>query len=237
MKKHPILRCFLILFAVLILLATVGGLYVWHAVHSVPEFYSALEITPETRVQAEVDCDAMEQKVRVFRHSIRKSDAWLLNFTQDELNHWLQIAVCEKRPGMIPHQLSHPRGVILEDKIQVGVTVDTPEYKGVVSFELVPSVPEPNVVDIELQSVTLGNLQLPFPSTHFLGTLVCKIAEDMSLPIEVSYRDALIYIRLRLREGDIMVDNRSIELHTLFLDGKNVQLTGLVHNTEAKTSK
>lgn len=231
MKIRKIFRWFLLLFFLLFLTAGGIALYVWNAVHSVPEFYSALEIVPEKRVQAEVDSDAMELKFRNWRRDIRQGTAWILTFSQDELNHWLAIAICEKRPGIVPHQLSNPRGEILENgNIRVGVTVNAPEFQGVVSMELIPRVVEPNVVVVDFVNISVGKLKLLGP--RIWGRILEKVAQDAALPIEVLWHDGLVMMTIRFREGDLYFDNRSIELHTLHIDGKNVQLTGLIHKSK-----
>ncbi|MDO4629215.1 MAG: hypothetical protein Q4C70_08540 [Planctomycetia bacterium] len=228
MKKRKIFRWIFLLFFFFLLTAGGVGLYVWHATHSVPEFYSALEITPEKRVQAEVDSDAMELKFHNWRREIRKSSAWILTFTQDELNHWLAIAIGEKRPGIVPHQLSNPRGEILENgHIRVGVTVNAPEFQGVVSMELIPRVVEPNVVVVDFVNISVGKMKIIGP--RIWGRILSKVAQDAALPIEVHWHDGTVMMTIRFRKGDLYFDNRSIELHTLHIDGKNVQLTGLIH--------
>ncbi len=231
MKIRKIFRWFLLLFFLLFLTAGGIGLYVWNAVHAVPEFYSALEITPEKRVQAEVDSDAMELKFRNWRRDVRRGSAWILTFTQDELNHWLAIAICEKRPGIVPHQLSNPRGEILENgRIRVGVTVNAPEFQGVVSMELIPRVVEPNVVEVDFVNISVGKLKLL--ASRIWETILSKVAQDAALPIEVMWRDGAVVTTIRFREGDLFFDNRSIEIHTLHINDKNVQLTGLIHKTK-----
>ena len=156
MKK--VLGCFLSVLLFLVLLFGGLGLWFWHAAKQVPDFYKELEVSQESRQDAEKDSQAMEQKVQRLRHTMKLGRIWLLEFSQDELNHWLEIAIGEKRPGVIPHQLKNPRCKILPDRIQAGVMVDAPEYKGVVSLECVPVISEPNVLELELLSVSCSSL-------------------------------------------------------------------------------
>jgi len=223
MKK--LLLRLLYVFLFLILLAAGLGLWSWRATKQVPTFYTELEITDQTRKGAEKDSRMMEFKVQRLRHTMKLGKIWLLEFSQDELNHWLAIAIGEKRPGMIPHQLKNPRGVILSDRIQAGVTVDAPEFKGVVSLECVPVISEPNVLEVELLTVSAGSLKMP-------GKLFRKIIErgaaSASLPVEVLDRDGKMVLRMPLRKGDLAFEGHVIQVNTLtFQDGK-ILVTGTV---------
>ena len=151
---------------------------------------------------------------------------WILEFTQDELNHWLAIAIGEKRSGMLPRRLKDPRGVILEDRIQAGVTVDLPEYRGVLSVELYPKIVEPNIAEVELKNVAAGTVKVP---ARFLEEVIRQVAQEMSLPLEVRNEGGGTILRYAFREGDLFVDEKAVDVHTLTLNGKKVILTGGVH--------
>lgn len=221
MKKFLCRLLYILLF--LVLLFGGLGLWFWHAAKQVPEFYKELEISQESRQDAEKDSQAMEQKVQRLRHTMKLGRIWLLEFSQDELNHWLAIG--EKRPGMIPHQLKNPRCKILPDRIQAGVTVDAPEYKGVVSLECVPVISEPNVVEVELLSVSAGSVKMP-------GKLFRKIikrgAESASLPLEVLDRNGKMVLRMQLRKGDLAFEKHIIQVNTLSTQDGKIMITGTI---------
>lgn len=223
MKKFFCCLLYVLLFLVLLIGGL--GLWFWHAAKQVPEFYKELEISEESRQDAEKDSQAMEQKVQLLRHRMKLGRIWLLEFSQDELNHWLAIAIGEKRPGMIPHQLKNPRCVILSDRIQAGVTVDAPEYKGVVSLECVPVISEPNVIEVELLSVSAGSIKMP-------GKLFRKIiqrgAASASLPVEVLDRDGKMVLRMPLRKGDLAFEKHIIQVNTLTFKDKKILITGTI---------
>ena len=91
MKKFFCCLLYVLLFLVLLIGGL--GLWFWHAAKQVPEFYKELEISEESRQDAEKDSQAMEQKVQLLRHRMKLGRIWLLEFSQDELNHWLAIAI------------------------------------------------------------------------------------------------------------------------------------------------
>ncbi|MCR5164358.1 MAG: hypothetical protein K6C40_10105 [Thermoguttaceae bacterium] len=223
MKKF--LGCILSVLLFLVLLVGGLGLWFWHAAKQVPDFYKELEVSQESRQDAEKDSQAMEQKVQSLRHRMKLGRIWILEFSQDELNHWLAIAIGEKRPGMIPHQLKNPRCKIFSDRIQAGVMVDAPEYKGVVSLECVPKIPEPNVVEVELLSVSAGSVKMP-------GKLFQKIirrgAESASLPVEVLDRNGKMVIRMPLRKGDLAFEKHIIQVNTLTFKDAKIMITGTI---------
>ena len=216
-----------LLYVFLFLAVLIGGLglWSWHAAKQVPDFYKELEVSQEARQDAEKDSQAMEQKVQSLRHRMKLGKIWLLEFSQDELNHWLAIAIGEKRPGMIPHQLKNPRCVILSDRIQAGVTVDAPEYKGVVSMECVPKIPDPNVLELELLSVSAGSIKMP-------GKLFRKIiqrgAASASLPVEVLDRDGKMVLRMPLRKGDLAFEKHIIQVNTVSFKDEKILITGTI---------
>lgn len=226
MKKRRIFRWILIFGLLFLLISGVIGSWLWCGIHTVPQYYAELAITEQTRKSAEADSRAMERKVQVLRHKLRKEEMWILEFTQDELNHWLAIAIGEKRSGMLPRRLKDPRGVILEDRIQAGVTVDLPEYRGVLSVELYPKIVEPNIAEVELKNVAAGTVKVP---ARFLEEVIRQVAQEMSLPLEVRNEGGGTILRYAFREGDLFVDEKAVDVHTLTLNGKKVILTGGVH--------
>ena len=226
MKKRRIFRWILIFGLLFLLISGVIGSWLWCGIHTVPQYYAELAITEQTRKSAEADSRAMERKVQILRHKLRKEEMWILEFAQDELNHWLAIAIGEKRSGMLPRRLKDPRGVILEDRIQAGVTVDLPEYRGVLSVELYPKIVEPNIVEVELKNVAAGTVKVP---ARFLEEVIRQVAQEMSLPLEVRNEGGGTILRYAFREGDLFVDEKAVDVHTLTLNGKKVILTGGVH--------
>lgn len=225
MKKHRIFRWILTSFLLLFFTCGALGLWLWHAVSSVPQFYQELAITAEARKAAEKNSDSMERKVRSLRYRLRKEKMWILEFNQDEFNHWLAIAIGEKRPGVIPHRLKDPRGLILEDRILAGVTVNLPEFQGVISVEVFPSITVPNTVDVELKNVSAGTVKL---SGKLFQSLIERFAQDAALPIEVLNQDGRMILRCHLREGDLVVDDQTIEVQHLAIAGKSILITGMV---------
>ena len=221
MKKF--LGCILSVLLFLVLLVGGLGLWFWHAAKQVPDFYKELEVSQESRQDAEKDSQAMEQNVQRLRHTMKLGRIWLLEFSQDELNHWLAIAIGEKRPGMIPHQLKNPRCKILPDRIQAGVTVDSPEYKGVVSLECVPLISEPNVVEVELLNVSAGSM----PGKLF-QKIIRRGAESASLPVEVLDRDGKMVLRMPLRKGDLAFEKHIIQVNTLTFKDAKIMITGTI---------
>ena len=114
---------------------------------------------------------------------------------------------------------------ILPDRIQAGVTVDAPEFKGVVSLECVPVIREPNVVEVELLSVSAGSLKMP-------GKLFRKIikrgADSASLPVEVLNRDGKMVLRMPLRKGDLAFEKHVIQVNTLSFKDEKILITGTI---------
>ena len=229
MKKRKIIQKLII--ACLFLTAAGGGIafWLWRGVHAVPEFYAQLEVTEKNREKAEKNSQKMAVKVQKLRRTIRKEKIWLLEFTQDELNHWLAIAIGEKRPGMLPHRLKDPRGMILEDRIRAGVTVDMPEFKGVVSVEVFPRISEPNVLDIELKNVSAGNVRMP---AWIFESLIQEVANSASLPIEVLNQEGMTVLRFRFRDGDLCVDEIPVQVNTVSVNGKKILVTGFSMKTK-----
>lgn len=223
MKKF--LCCFLYVLLFLVLLVGGLGLWFWHAAKQVPDFYKELEVSQEARQAAEKDSQAMEQKVQSLRYRMKLGRIWILEFSQDELNHWLEIAIGEKRPGMIPHQLKNPRCKILPDRIQAGVTVDVPEYKGVVSLECVPSMPDPNILEVEVLSISAGTLKM---SGKLFKKILKEGAKSAALPLEISDRNGKMILRMPLRKGDLAFEGHVIQVNTLTCENGKIMITGTV---------
>lgn len=231
MKIRKGIRIVLLIFLFLTVLGGGIAFWLWQRTHAVPEFYSRLEVTTENRAAAEQNSRNMETKIRKLRRSIRREKLWLFEFTQDELNHWLAIAVGEKRPGMFFQRLKNPRGLILEDRIQAGATVDMPEFKGVISVEIFPRVPEPNVVDIELKNVSAGKVKMP---ARIFERLIQEVADGASLPVEVLNQNGATILRFRFKEGDLCVDEIPLQINTVSVSEKKILATGVAGKKEAR---
>ena len=104
--------------------------------------------------------------------------------------------------------------------------MDLPEYRGVLSVELYPKIVEPNIAEVELKNVAAGTVKVP---ARFLEEVIRQVAQEMSLPLEVRNEGGGTILRYAFREGDLFVDEKAVDVHTLTLNGKKVILTGGVH--------
>ena len=218
-----IIKWTIIILFIAALILCLGGLLLWSGLKEEPDFYRELAVTSENSEQAQADSDSMRQKVAELRKAIRTKEHWEFDCTQDELNHWLAVYIRERHPGMIPRQLKDPRGVVLPDGIRAGITVDTPEYKGVLSVDILPEVEAPNVLVARLRRIRLGVVSIPLRAVR---TIVGEAAQQYALPIEWMESEGEPKLRLKLQNSDIRYDHRDILIESIEIRGRSIHLSG-----------
>ncbi|MDO4570409.1 MAG: hypothetical protein Q4D38_08500 [Planctomycetia bacterium] len=212
---------FLLLFIVLFSLCVGGG--VWWAIKAQPSFYKELAVVETNREKVILDSDKMCEKVRKLRHAAARKTRWEIEFSQDELNHWLAIEISEKKAGLLPRRLKNPRGQIVDGLIQAGVFIDFPEFQGVVSLDIVPRVIRPNVIQIELRRVRCG--VLPVPLRLIAGEIEAK-AKEYAIPLQIEATSGALLLTTELMDGDLVYEGKNIVIEEIEISGKNIRLLG-----------
>lgn len=143
---------------VVVLAAAAGS--TWWASTAVPEFYEqALVDEPLPEIRQQAARQFVEQTLQLVEE-IRQSEEWSEEFTQTQVNSWLAQHL-HRYDKYVPKGVSDPRVQFVQGLLQVGFHFTSKNWDGVVSLDLRPSVPEPNQLQIEIESVRAGLLPLP----------------------------------------------------------------------------
>ena len=107
---------------------------------------------------------------------IEEDDEWSAEFTQNEVNGWLAEEATEEDSESIPREVRDLRVQFTRGTLLLGCRVEQPNWNGVVSLTLEPRVPEPNRLDVEIESARAG--LLPVPLNSVLDRIVAALVQN-----------------------------------------------------------
>lgn len=226
--------------AIIVLIAAIFILLLllifWWCLRCQPAYYRNLEVINVER--AKENSLAMTRKIAEARNNLRRPEAhdWVFEFSEYELNHWVEIERKEKYPGMF-RRITDPRGTIREDKITCGTTVDIPnrgfEYDGVLSVDFFPYMKEPNVFAFKIFKFRAGIVSLPQSVTI---KQITELAEDHALPVSWIQEDGYHVLVVDFTRGDLSLqfENRDVTVKKIELGHGKITISG---NIAAKKKK
>lgn len=210
------LRIALWLFLALLLVAAIGVFALYTASQRVPEFYAeALKADPEVQREGS---DEMLQQATALAGDVQRPGQWQALFTEEQINGWLAVDLPENHPDAVPPSLRDPRVAITPEGISMGCRFRYGRFESVVSLELEPYLPEPNVLAVRVAGVRAGAVPVP------LGNILEKITRaaarldfpvrwkqaegdpvaEITIPSPPKEHDTLVRIEtLRLGDGEI----------------------------------
>ena len=225
-----IIRRILITLLILIILLFLGVLLIWYGTKLEPTFYKNLAINNPER--AKLNSDAMKRKINELLRDLQKptEHEWMLEFTEYELNHWLELDLKKNHPGALSSRVSDPRGEIREEFISCGAHVDARwqgyEYDGVVSVDFLPIIESPNVFRFKILTVRAG--VVPLPKTYVLQ-LLTKLAGDLAVKVEWLREDGYHILRVPLEPGMLRSsDGRDITVKKIELGHGKMLIRGTI---------
>ncbi len=144
-----------------VLLALVGiAVGLGWAAHQAPDFYTAaLKAPPSPKVREAAARQFAEQTAELVRE-LQYSPKWEQEFTQQQVNAWLEEELPRQYGHRIPRNVSDPRVQFTDGLVRIGFQLSSRAFEGVVSLDLRPSVPEPNRLEIAVESLSAGLLPL-----------------------------------------------------------------------------
>jgi hypothetical protein len=155
----PVKKLGVIALSLLVVVAGLAG-WSWRAAVAIPDFYQqALDETPYPEVREQAARQFVQQTLQ-FVEDIRQSETWSEEFTQTQVNSWLD-AHLHRYGRYVPKGVSDPRVQFEAGLLQIGFRFANRSWEGVVSLELRPSVPAPNRLVLEIEAVRAGLLPIP----------------------------------------------------------------------------
>ena len=213
-----LLRKILFYFSLLLLCVVLIGLLLWYGSKCEPLFYKNLEV--KNQKHAEENSRVMTQKILDVRTNLKapQEHEWTLEFTEYELNHWLEIEGKKRKGIVLPRRISDPRGTIRENEISCGARLDVDwrnyDFEGLVSVDFLPYMEAPNVFKFKIFAFRVG--MVPVPKTIVLGILT-KIAEELALPVEWLKEDGYHVLRVAFTPGELQSAGRNITIEEVKL--------------------
>lgn len=175
----PKSRRFWIVMGVVALLLVVALLGFWLAIRHEPAFYRrALETD---RAVLAKGSDRMLQKMTSLQNAFNAPGRWSVVITADEINGWLAVDLAKNHPNTLPKGMSDPRVAISANDITAGCRYEAAGVNAVVSLTIRASMPEPNVVALQIVRARAG--AIPAPLKGVLDGL-SRAAQDMRLRLD-----------------------------------------------------
>jgi hypothetical protein len=163
-----------------------GGAFAYWALRQAPDFYQlALAEDPEPAVRKQ-SAQSFVARTQQLAEKIQHDEPWSEEFTQTQVNSWLAEELYEKHPRWVPKGVSDPRVKLTEGVVHLGFRWEKDKWSGVVSLQLKPSLPEPNRLEIEIQSARAGLIPLPVES--LVQQFSQRVRTD-GWPVEWSHAD------------------------------------------------
>ncbi|MBI1249149.1 hypothetical protein GC197_15060 [bacterium] len=221
-RKKTFIAVFVV--AVVIIAAVTGSMY--HATQQVPQFYDeALHVEPTV---ASHSGEILEEQVFAFTNQVKKPRRWSLHLTDKQINGWLASDLKEKFPDVLPDTIEDPRVAVKGNTLLVGCKYNGQSLNSILAVSLDCFLVEgqPNVVGIQLHSVTAGSLPIPISQ---LLTEIDTYAEKANIPIRWQQRDgdpvALVTIPSSGPEidGEIRVDALELKDGEILLSGETLK--------------
>lgn len=205
-----------------------GGLALWRASQSVPDFYEqALVIEVPDLEEAG---DELERQVLELHNDVQDSGQWRAEFTDDQINAWLAVDLPAKFPKATPAGVSDPRVAIADGQILAACRYDSPKLSSVVSLALtIQLTDEPNVIAIQIKNARAGAVPLPLKS---ILDKVASEARRTEVPVRWSQTDGDPVALVTIPDESDRYENRRIHITGIeFFEGR-VVLTGETETTD-----
>lgn len=191
--------------------AVAVGTSLWWATSQSPEFYRVADqqlVNPVVRKQAAKQF--VEQSQQLVQN-IQTSSSWSQEFTDAQINAWLAEEFPRDFAEWMPPEVSQPRVQFRADGIRLGLRIDEPgQWSGVVSLQVKVSVPAPNQLAIQLQSIRAG--LVPVPIKAIIAQVTEQAAEN---GVRIEWRkvgDDDVAIVSLIHEGEDAPQLEAVEL-------------------------
>jgi hypothetical protein len=149
----------LVIFGGLAVLAALALLGLYLAARHEPAFYRrAMEID---QAVLEKGNDRMLQDIASMQNAFSRPGRWQFVITASEINGWLAVDLVKNHPNTLPPTLHDPRVAISPSDLTVGCRYEQGGIGSILSLTLQASLPEPNVVALQIVRARAGALPAP----------------------------------------------------------------------------
>lgn len=211
-----------VLFLLLLLLV------LWWCLKCQPAFYRDQKIVNVER--AKENSLAMTRKIVEARNDLSRPEAhdWVLEFSEAELNHWMEIERKKKYPGLL-RRLPDPRGIIRENKVSIGSTVDIRrngyEFDGILSVDFLPYMKDTNTFAFKIYSLRAGIVSLP---QSMVIKQITELAEDYAYPLTWTQENGYNILETSFSSGNLLWEKREIQVKKIELGHGKITISGWI---------
>ncbi|MCA9054252.1 MAG: hypothetical protein KDA75_10470 [Planctomycetaceae bacterium] len=170
-----------------LLCATMLGVgYLLVALKREPEFYRQSRAALEDREVRQAAVAAFETQAAELEVVSKSADEWRIEFSEQQINAWLW----EEFPRWQPRvpAVHEPLVDLTEQSLHLGAQVELPQYRGIVSVQIRPTVaPGPTLV-IDVDDIRAGDL--PIPAARWIEQARAEI-ERQQWPVRIEEEPTL----------------------------------------------
>lgn len=219
-------RVRVLLWSLLALVVAVVGCAVllYRAAHQVPEFYERAVAAALPPAQRRAASDQLERQVLELHNDARRTGAWQLTLSEQQLNAWLETDLTGKFPHALPGAVREPRVHLAPGAVQVACRYEGQHWQGVLWLTAELSLTDqPNEIAIRLRELRAGWLPLPL---NQMIERVSTQAQQLGVPLRWTQQDADPVALVRVPTQDPQDERREILLEALSLRAGEVLLSG-----------
>jgi hypothetical protein len=215
-KRVALAAVLLVLVALL-----VGGVWLYHSLDHVPEFYSQALSVGEAELQK--SNREMLRRTAALNNDLKRSGKWQALFTDRQINGWLAVDVPKNHPDLLPPEVNSPRVHITVDGVFAGAQFDG-EVSAVVSVEFAVRLTATNILAVRIKKARIGDV--PWPLDRAVDEVVTAAA-SWGFVVEQTHSDGdplllvtlphdlhdgrrrVLLEHLELRDGEVFVSGRT----------------------------
>jgi hypothetical protein len=175
--------------------AVLGVGYVLVALKQEPEFYRISRTRladPAVRTAAVEEFTAQAEELE---QAVTREAAWRVEFTEDQINAWLLDELPRRIRERDRRFVQDPLVDLSAGTVQIGARIDAPDYRGVVSVAVKPTIEPDSKLLVEIEAIRAG--QLTIPAIRWLGQFR-KQLEESGWPVEI-VSESPLQLRVDLR--------------------------------------
>ena len=209
-------------------LATVSlAWYVYQSTQKPPEF--VVKATAAAPAVVEEKGREFESRVFELQNASEEAGRWRVEFSEEQINGWLNSDLPEKFPNSLPSEVTNPAVSIRQDLMQIGFKISVESFSGYVVIEANAFCTEKrNQLGLQIESSKSGVAPIPLNTWADSLTEALRRSEVLTEWTEVDGRPVAL---MQLPNSAMNDEDRSVELTGVELVPGKLILSG---TTETK---
>ncbi|MFV0444375.1 MAG: DUF2140 family protein [Planctomycetaceae bacterium] len=166
-----------------VLVVTLFGVgYLLVAIRREPEFYRESRAALADVAVREAAVEEFTQRTEELSVVVQRPQEWRIEFTEQQINAWLLQELPKHMSAKDRKTLQEPLVDLQPGLVQIGAKVALPQYTGVLSLDIQPTILEDESLQLTVKAIRAGDL--PIPASRLL-TEAMQYVDQSKLPVEI----------------------------------------------------